>query len=567
MRSSRVLWLLLPVLGCGGAAQPPATAVVTLPEPTTPPPPPPPALPAEPEGLVVPSAPAKVCELSGQVVWPGVPLATPAGGAIFGRARDGIVAVVFGENDAFAEVQTPSWTVRGLLADDGPRVYAAQWISFGGVLFAASSDRLEVKGGRDGKLVLAAPDVAGFTLAQEARTTEAPCDFVALRVDALAVLRGDPPAQFRPDKQEQPMLLKRQQPVAVSVEVRGPAAGTIDADDRPANVTQLERRGGRARIRWGHVAGWIDAALLSKAKPLSPRQQALREAVQFGMIGLLSSSGTPAEPTPPPPAASPVVCPADVRIVAAAATGQGRFVVGSIPAGQPVRVTERGPELSTITLDGNAFQGKAGARLAVPSRDIAAACTPAPDVGDNRPRTPIASDWGFPEGDAIDALGDGSSASFGGTIGTGSFGGHGGVPWTGGATGGSIGTLGGGLGHGPAKPGPSLREGAVEVSGRLPPEVIMRIVRQNFGRFRFCYQDALKSDPQLSGRVTVKFQIDTSGAVASAADGGSDLASPATIACVVRAFTGLSFPQPEGGVVTVTYPIRFSPGQPAPAKR
>jgi hypothetical protein len=28
---------------------------------------------------------------------------------------------------------------------------------------------------------------------------------------------------------------------------------------------------------------------------------------------------------------------------------------------------------------------------------------------------------------------------------------------------------------------------------------------------------------------------------------------------VTRAFYGLSFPQPEGGIVTVTYPITFSP--------
>jgi hypothetical protein len=29
---------------------------------------------------------------------------------------------------------------------------------------------------------------------------------------------------------------------------------------------------------------------------------------------------------------------------------------------------------------------------------------------------------------------------------------------------------------------------------------------------------------------------------------------------VVRSFYGLSFPQPEGGIVTVVYPIMFSPG-------
>ena len=59
--------------------------------------------------------------------------------------------------------------------------------------------------------------------------------------------------------------------------------------------------------------------------------------------------------------------------------------------------------------------------------------------------------------------------------------------------------------RGRTRTGPSLREGAVQVNGRLPPEVIQRIVRQNFGRFRLCYEDGLKSNPELAGRVTVKF--------------------------------------------------------------
>jgi hypothetical protein len=567
MRSSSVLLLFLPLLACGGAAEPPAAPVVIVPEPTAPPPPPPPPLPAEPEGLVTLSAPAKVCEVSGALGAPGIDLTAVAGGSPFGRARDGTSTLIFGERDTFAEVQTPSWTMRGIASSDGARVHAARWLSFGGVLFAAASDRLEVKATHDGKLVLAAPDVAGFTLAPDARTTEAPCDSVAVYADAIAVLRQDPPAPFLADKQEQRMLLKRVKPVPVSADVHGTAAGTIDADDHPANVAQLERRGGRARIRWGHLAGWVDASLLSRAKPLSQRQLALREAVQFGMIGLLGTGAAPAEhdATPPAtsPAASPLVCPADVRIVAAAAMGAGRFVVGSIPAGKPVRVTERGPELSTISLDGGAFTGFTGARLAVPSRDIAAGCTPAPDADVDRPRIAMPTDLGFPEGDAIDALGGEGPTPFGPD----SLGGHGGQAWTGSDTGGfGIGSI-GTIGHGAGTGGPSLRQGATQVNGRLPPEVIQRIVRQNFGRFRLCYENGLKTDPKLAGRVTVKFQIDASGAVASVADGGSDLPSPATIDCVVRAFSSLSFPQPEGGVVNVLYPIVFSPGQAGPAKR
>ncbi len=46
----------------------------------------------------------------------------------------------------------------------------------------------------------------------------------------------------------------------------------------------------------------------------------------------------------------------------------------------------------------------------------------------------------------------------------------------------------------------------------------------------------------------------------SVADGGSTMPDKSMSACVLRAFHGLSFPQPEGGKVIVTYPIMFSPG-------
>ncbi|HEX7664676.1 MAG TPA: AgmX/PglI C-terminal domain-containing protein [Polyangiaceae bacterium] len=108
---------------------------------------------------------------------------------------------------------------------------------------------------------------------------------------------------------------------------------------------------------------------------------------------------------------------------------------------------------------------------------------------------------------------------------------------------------------------PSLRQGTTQVNGRLPPEVIQRIVRQNFGRFRLCYENGMRQNPNLSGRVQVKFVIDRSGAVSTSQDGGSDLPDQSVVQCVVRGFQNLSFPQPEGGIVTVVYPIIFSPGE------
>lgn len=122
-----------------------------------------------------------------------------------------------------------------------------------------------------------------------------------------------------------------------------------------------------------------------------------------------------------------------------------------------------------------------------------------------------------------------------------------------------------GNGRGPGGGGhvakaPIIRNPQIETNGRLPPEVIQRIVRQNFGRFRLCYESGLRANPGLSGRVVTKFVIGRDGAVAQAQDAGSDIASQEVVSCVVRSFNNLSFPQPEGGIATVTYPIALSPG-------
>jgi hypothetical protein len=102
--------------------------------------------------------------------------------------------------------------------------------------------------------------------------------------------------------------------------------------------------------------------------------------------------------------------------------------------------------------------------------------------------------------------------------------------------------------------------GPVTTNGHLPAAVIQRIVRQNFGRFNFCYQNGLKSNPNLEGRVSVRFVIGRDGAVQFAADGGgSDIPDAAVRQCVVSSFTNLSFPPPDSGMVTVVYPLMFTP--------
>jgi len=98
-------------------------------------------------------------------------------------------------------------------------------------------------------------------------------------------------------------------------------------------------------------------------------------------------------------------------------------------------------------------------------------------------------------------------------------------------------------------------DGTLSINGRLPPETIQRIVRQSFGRFRYCYQNALAHNPTLEARVVTKFVIARDGSVAmAAAEGPQPLA-----ACVQAAFLALSFPEPAGGTVMVEYPLLLAP--------
>ena len=230
---------------------------------------------------------------------------------------------------------------------------------------------------------------------------------------------------------------------------------------------------------------------------------------------------------------------------------------------EPITVVASAPPPVEVTVEARPVEKKAEARKGVEeaSPPPTAAPSAAPTkVDPKKPKAPADGIIGLLGVHDGSAQGNMWGSATGDAMGFGGLGGGGGQ----GIGLGSIGTVGPGggvgkLGGARAKP-PQVRMGAVSVSGRLPPEVIQRIVRQNFGRFRLCYENGLRTSPNLTGRVTVKFVIAPDGSVAGASNGGSDLPDQTVVTCVVRSFHSLSFPQPEGGKVLVTYPIMFVPG-------
>jgi len=113
---------------------------------------------------------------------------------------------------------------------------------------------------------------------------------------------------------------------------------------------------------------------------------------------------------------------------------------------------------------------------------------------------------------------------------------------------------------------PRIRLGVVEATRGIPLEVIRRILRQSYGRFRLCYEQGLARRPKLEGNVEVGFVVERDGRTSRSRDGGSTLPDAAVVRCIVSAVGGLSFPRlegdwaaPEGGTMRVLVQLRLSP--------
>ncbi len=122
---------------------------------------------------------------------------------------------------------------------------------------------------------------------------------------------------------------------------------------------------------------------------------------------------------------------------------------------------------------------------------------------------------------------------------------------------GNLGKLGGAPGNVPLA---RVRAGDVHATGDLPVEIIERIVRQNFGHYRFCYEEGLRKNRNLTGQISVHFTIDADGTIGSDPTAGkSHFADRRVVECVLNGFRNLSFPQPQAGVVNVVFELIFLP--------
>jgi hypothetical protein len=80
-------------------------------------------------------------------------------------------------------------------------------------------------------------------------------------------------------------------------------------------------------------------------------------------------------------------------------------------------------------------------------------------------------------------------------------------------------------------------------------------------QIRYCYQRELTKNPNLGGKITIKFVIAKDGSVSKSDVKSSSMGNGAVEGCIADRFLKFQFPEPKGGgIVIVSYPFIFSPG-------
>lgn len=97
-----------------------------------------------------------------------------------------------------------------------------------------------------------------------------------------------------------------------------------------------------------------------------------------------------------------------------------------------------------------------------------------------------------------------------------------------------------------------------DVEGGLDPEIIASFIRTRLGEILHCYERQLTSNPNLYGKVAVRFIIGANGQVDSSRVTQTSLKNASVESCVIQRISRWKFPLPKGGTqVIVTYPFMF----------
>ncbi|MBM4369336.1 MAG: AgmX/PglI C-terminal domain-containing protein [Deltaproteobacteria bacterium] len=102
-------------------------------------------------------------------------------------------------------------------------------------------------------------------------------------------------------------------------------------------------------------------------------------------------------------------------------------------------------------------------------------------------------------------------------------------------------------------------EGTPTMMGGIDKADVDKVVKHHLTYLRYCYSRELQKQPQLNGKVSIRFVIAGDGSVSSATVSRSTLGHPPTESCMTNKFLQMQFPALKGGgIAIITYPFVFA---------
>jgi hypothetical protein len=98
------------------------------------------------------------------------------------------------------------------------------------------------------------------------------------------------------------------------------------------------------------------------------------------------------------------------------------------------------------------------------------------------------------------------------------------------------------------------------VSGKASVADVEKVLKRRSRAVKACYQNALKQDASLAGKLTVRFTVDNTGKVASAEPQKNETGDAAG-RCVIAVFQRLRFPPAESSSAVFDKQYQFMPGK------
>jgi len=129
---------------------------------------------------------------------------------------------------------------------------------------------------------------------------------------------------------------------------------------------------------------------------------------------------------------------------------------------------------------------------------------------------------------------------------------------------GDLATAGGGSANVGAKSAARVR-GSVRASraegvdGSLDPKAITAAIKRRLAGIKRCYEQQLKRNPKLAGKIVVTFVINSSGKVSEAYVESNSMGDSAVAQCILGLIRRVRFPKPDDGTVQASFPFVFTP--------